>query len=210
MELATNGRPEPLSVRAAQEELEAVLDEARLDPDRYGRLLDRSLLVALALDAAAAAGVDASSWAHQDALDQERRRRGLLEPQDVIVWLEERGLSHADLAALAQRLAAVRWTHEAHRHSVARELALALRSDDVYTALAERAADKRAAVASLPTAEGVSEDDERVISWYFRERLGQEVPVQLEAWAAAHGWSRRADFVRALRAERRFAGRISR
>lgn len=210
VELATNGRPEPLSVRAAQEELEAVLDEARLDPDRYGRLLDRSLLVALALDAAAAAGVDASSWAHQDALDQERRRRGLLEPQDVIVWLEERGLSHADLAALAQRLAAVRWTHEAHRHSVARELALALRSDDVYTALAERAADKRAAVASLPTAEGVSEDDERVISWYFRERLGQEVPVQLEAWAAAHGWSRRADFVRALRAERRFAGRISR
>lgn len=210
VELATNGRPEPLSVRAAQEELEAVLDEARLDPDRYGRLLDRSLLVALALDAAAAAGVDASSWAHQDALDQERRRRGLLEPQDVIVWLEERGLSQADLVALAQRLAAVRWTHEAHRHSVARELALALRSDDVYTALAERAADKRAAVASLPAAEGVPEDDERVISWYFRERLGQEVPVQLEAWAAAHGWSRRADFVRALRAERRFAGRISR
>jgi hypothetical protein len=207
VELATNGRPEPLSVRAAHEELEAVLDEARLNPDRYGQLLDRSLLVALALDAAAAAGVDASSWAHQDALDQERRRRGLLEPEDVIVWLEERGLSQDDLAGLAQRLAAVRWTHEAYRHSVARELALALRSDDVYTALAERAADKRAVVASLPAADGVAEDDERVIAWYFRERLGQEVPGQLEAWAAVHGWSRRADFVRALRAERRFAER---
>jgi hypothetical protein len=210
VELATNGRPEPLSARAADEELEAVLDEARLDPDRYGRLLDRSLLVALALDAAAAAGVDASSWAHQDALDQERRRRGLLEPDDVTVWLEERGLSRTDLAALAQRLAAMRWTHEAYRHSVAREFALALRSDDVYTALAERAAGKRAVLASLPAAGGVADDDERVISWYFRERLRQEVPVQLEAWAAAHGWSRLADFVRALRAERRFAEALDR
>src|SRR4029450_4031542 len=41
------GRPDPVPVRTADDELEAVLDEYRLDPDRYRRLLDRSLLFAL-------------------------------------------------------------------------------------------------------------------------------------------------------------------
>ena len=35
------------------------------------------------------AGSTSSSWAHQTALDEERRRRGLLEPEDVEAWLEE-------------------------------------------------------------------------------------------------------------------------
>jgi hypothetical protein len=208
VELAASRRPEPLPVRDAGEELEAVLDELRLDPESYRRLLDRSLLAALALDAASAAGVDASSWAHQAALDHERRRRGLLQPGHVTAWLDERGLSHVDLAAVARRLAALRWTHDANRDAVAGELALALRTEDVYTALAERAAHKRAALAALPTAGGDAPDDEQVISWYFRERLGQDVPVALEAWASAHGWSRFADFMRALRAEWRFEATV--
>jgi hypothetical protein len=204
VELAAGHRPEALTVEDAGEELEAVLDEVRLDPDSYRRLLDRSLLTALALDAAIAAGVDMSAWAHQAALDQERWRRGLLQPEDVTAWLEERGLDQGDLAALARRLAALRWLHDAHRDSVAGELALALRSDDVYTALAERAAHKRAVLASLPPADGADTDDEQAIAWYFRERLHQEIPVALEAWACAHSWSRLVDFLRALRAEWRF------
>jgi hypothetical protein len=208
VELAASRRPQPLPIRDADEELEAVLDEVRLDPESYRRLLDRSLLAALALDAATAAGVDVSCWAHQAALDQERKRRGLLQPEDVTAWLQERGLNHDDLAALARRLAALRWAHDAYRDSVAGELALALRSDDVYTALAERAAHKRAALASLPTPDGVATDDEQVISWYFRERLRREPPVALEAWASAHSWSRLADFMRALRAEWRFEATV--
>ena len=208
VELAARRRPQPLPVRDADEELEAVLDEVRLDPESFRRLLDRSLFAALALDAATAAGVDESSWAHQAALDQERRRRGLLEPEDVTAWLKQRGLNDVDLAALARRLAALRWAHDAYRDSVAGELALALRSDDVYTALAQRAAHKRAALASLPTADGGTPDDEQVIAWYFHERLRQEVPVALEAWASAHNWSRLADFMRALRAEWRFEATV--
>ena len=201
VELAASGRPQPLHVRDADEHLEAVLDEVRLEPHRYRRLLDRALLAAVALDAATAAGVDTSSWSQQGALDQERWRRGLLDPDDVTVWLEERGLSDDDLPSVARRLAALRWTHDAYRDSVSGELALALRTDDAFTALADRAARKRAALASLPTADGVATDDERVISWYFGERLRQEVPIALEPWAAAHGWSRKGDLVRALRAE---------
>jgi hypothetical protein len=203
VERAAAGRPEPVPVRTADDELEAVLDEYRLEPDRYRGLLDRSLLVALALDAAGAEGVDVSAWAHQVALDRERLRRGQLEPEDTTAWLEQRGLSHDDIAALAQRLAALRWTHQANHDAVSGELPLALRTDDAFTELAQRAARKRAVLASLP-ADGDTATDDEVVSWYFVTRLGQEVPPALEAWASAHGWSRPSDLVRTLRAEWRF------
>jgi hypothetical protein len=207
VEHAAAGRPEPVPVRIADEELEAVLDEYRLDPDRYRGLLDRSLLVELALAAAAAEGVDGSGWAYQVALDRERLRRGQLEPEDTTDWLEQRGLSHEDITAVAQRLAALRWTHQAHHDAVSGELPLALRTDDAFSELAERAARKRAVLASLP-ADGDPTDDE-LLSWYFITRLQQKVPPALETWASAHGWSRPSDLVRTLRAEWRFESSLA-
>jgi hypothetical protein len=186
-------------VRDADEQLEAVLDELRLDPEAFRDLLDRSLLVALALDAATTAGVDVSAWAHQAALDGERRRRGLLTPGDVSTWLAERNLDDGDLAALSRSVASLRWAHDTYRASVASALALTLRTDKAYVALAQRACDKRAMGEN-----GVAPDDEQLIAWYFRDRLQQDVPPAPEAWASAHGWSRGADFLRALRAEWRF------
>ena len=198
VELAAAG---PGTAPTADEELQAVLDEVRLDPDGYRLLVDRSLLTALARNAATAVGVDVSPWAHQTALERERRHRGLLEPDQVDGWLEERGLSRADLPAVARRLAVLRWAQEAHRDSVAGEMALTVRSDEVYAELAARAIRKRDVLASLPTTGANAADDPEVVEWYFREQLGQEVPVALDAWALAHGWGRVTDLLRALRAE---------
>jgi hypothetical protein len=104
---------------------------------------------------------------------------------------------------VARRLAALRWTHQAHQDAVSGELPLALRTDDAFTEQAQRAARKRAALASLP-ADGDTPTDDEVLSWYFLTRLRQEVPPGLETWALAHGWSRPSDLVRTLRAEWRF------
>jgi hypothetical protein len=204
VERAADHRAGSTPAVTADDELESVLDEARLDPDRYGRLLDQSLLVTLARDGAAAVGVDVSSWAQQAALDQERHRRGLSEPEDVTRWVEKRGLSEADLPAVAQRLAALRWAHDAYRDAVAGEVAFTLRSDDVYSELVGRAARKRELLASLPASHTPDIDGGELIEWYFGEHLGQAVPVALDAWASANGWRRVADFVRAARAEWRF------
>lgn len=204
VERASGHRPGSAPAVNADEELESVLDEARLDPDRYGRLLDEALLVALARDGAAAVGVDVSSWAHQAALDRERHRRGLSEPEDVSTWLGKRGLSMADVPAVAQRLAVLRWAHDAHRDAVAGEVAFTLRSDDVYAELVARAAHKREVLASLPGSRAREIDDRAAISWYFGEHLGRAVPVEVETWASANGWQRVTDFVRAIRAEWRF------
>ncbi len=201
VELAGSDEPGP----TADASLEAVLDEARLDAEGFGRVADRSLLAALARNAAAAAGVDVSPWAHQAALEEERRARGLLEPEDVDTWLAERDLDRGDLPDVARRLAVLRWARDAHRDAVAGEVALALRSDDAYAGLAARALRKRDVLESLPSDRAIPPDVELVES-YFRERLGREVPVALDAWATAYGWRRVADLVRALRDEWWFRG----
>jgi hypothetical protein len=201
VELATENLEGPLPAEAADGELEAVLDEVRLDPDRYRLLLDRSLLTALARNAASVAGVDVSSWARQAALDQERREQGQLRPEDVGAWLRARELDEADLPAIARRLAVLRWARTAHRNSVAGEMALTIRSGDDYAALAARATRKRELLETVPNSSYVGAGDAEVISWYFRDRLGREAPPALDAWASAHGWRRTTDLVRVLRAE---------
>jgi hypothetical protein len=180
--------------------LEAVLDEARLHPDGYRRLADRSLLTALARNAAASAGVDVSPWAHEAALEEERKARGLLEPEDVDTWLDESDLDRADLPEIGRRLAVLRWARDAHRDAVVGEMTLAVRSDDTYAALAGRAERKREVLASLPS-DRATPGDEELVAWYFRERLGQEVPLALDAWATANGWRHVSELVRALRSE---------
>jgi hypothetical protein len=204
VERAAEHRPDASSAVTADGELDSLLDEARLDPGLYRRLLDQCLLVALARERAAAVGVEVSSWAQQAALDQERHRRGLSEPEDVAAWLAERGLRTADLSAVAERLAALRWAHDAHRDAVAAEAAFTLRSDDVYVELVERASRKREVLASLPASRTHEIDGRSLIAWYFGEHLGRPVPVSLESWASANGWRRVSDFVRAARAEWRF------
>jgi hypothetical protein len=180
--------------------LDAVLDEARLDPDAYKRLADRSLLTALARNAAASSGVDVSPWAHEAALEEERRARGLLEPEDLDTWLDENDLDRTDLPEIGRRLAVLRWARDAHRDAVAGEMTLAVRSDDTYIGLADRAERKRDVLAALPS-DRAAPDDEELVRWYFRERLGRQVPVALDAWATANGWRHVAELVRALRGE---------
>jgi len=196
VELASGDDEGPMADAA----LEAVLDEARLDPDAYGRLADRSLLTALARSAAATAGVDVSPWAQEAAVEEERRARGLLEPEDLDMWLDGHDLDRTDLPEVARRLAVLRWARDAHRDAVAGEMALAVRSDSAYARLVGRAERKGDAVASLPSDRATPGDGE-LVGWYFRERLGREVPVALDAWATANGWRHVPELVRALRRE---------
>ena len=132
--------------------------------------------------------------------EEERRARGLLEPEDLDTWLDGHDLDRTDLPEVARRLAVLRWARDAHRDAVAGEIALAVRSDSAYARLVGRAERKGDAVASLPSDRATPGDGE-LVGWYFRERLGREVPVALDAWATANGWRHVAELVRALRSE---------
>ena len=124
----------------------------------------------------------------------------MLEPDDLDAWLDERDLVRTDLPEVARRLAVLRWARDAHRDAVAGEMALAVRSDDAYTGLADRAERKRDLLASLPSDRATPGEGE-LVEWYFRERLDRDVPVALDAWATANGWRHVAELVRALRRE---------
>jgi hypothetical protein len=81
-------------------------------------------------------------------------------------------------------------------------MALTLRTDDTYAELAARAVRKRQVLDSRPSAgTAPALADEELVDWYFREHLGRDVPVALDAWAEANGWQRVADLLRALRSE---------
>ncbi|HEX6725041.1 MAG TPA: hypothetical protein VF073_07320, partial [Gaiella sp.] len=94
----------------------------------------------------------------------------------------------------------LRWARDAHRDAVAGEMALAVRSHDAYAELSGRAERKREALRCLPS-DRAAPDDGELVEWYFRERVGREVPVALDAWTAANGWRHVAELVRALRGE---------
>lgn len=180
--------------------VDSLLDELRLDPERFSRLLERSLLTALAGEVASQTGARASSSLMQTALDEERGARSLGDPQSMRAWLGAREMGEEEVPELASRLAALRWARHAYRGEVAEELLLALRLEDDYPAVAARAADKRVALAGRPSGAPLPTDDE-LVSWYFTERLGAAVPQQLGDWSKAQGWSSVGDLVRALRAE---------
>jgi hypothetical protein len=184
--------------------VDSLLDELRLDPERFARLAERSLLTALAAEAASRTGAAASSSLPQTALDEERRARGLGDPERMRAWLDERGLGEEEIPELASRLAALRWARRAYRDDVAEELLLALRLEDDYPELAERAAEKRVALAERPSDTPLPTDEE-LVAWYFTERLGQEAPAALEDWAVRQGWVGASELVRALSAEWAFA-----
>src|SRR4029078_9404314 len=107
------------------------------------------------------------------------------------MWLDGHGLDRADLPEVARRLAVLRWARDAHRDAAAGEMALALRSEHTYSLPPGPAERRRDAIASLPS-DRATPGDEKLIGWYFRERLGREGPGALDAWGTADGSRPRA------------------
>jgi hypothetical protein len=180
--------------------VESLLDELRLDPERFARLGERSVLTVLAGEIARRTGADISPSLRQTALDEERRARGLDDPDGMRAWLEQRGLGEDELPELASRLAAVRWARRTYRDAVGEELLLALRLEEDYPTLAERAGAKRALLAEQPSV-GDGPSDAELVAWYFTDRLGTSVPSRIQEWSRAQGWGSVGELVRALRAE---------
>ena len=126
------------------------------------------------------------------AVEEERRARGLLEPEDLDTWLDAQDLDRTDLPEVARRLAVLRWARDAHRDAVAGEMASAIRSEDAYAGLVTRAERKRDAVASLPSdratpgdGELVEDRDEDLGDALPPEEPARRAPVEPDAETAA-------------------------
>ena len=203
VELAAEHRARSTPAVTADEELEAVLRRGAPRPRPVPPARRPSLLIALARNARSAVGVDVSSWAHQ-AASTGAPPRGLLRTRRRRQLVGAARPERADLPAVARRLAVLRWAHDAHRDSVAGELALTVRSDEVYTQLAARAARKRdgpriAAASRRPTSTAA------VISLVLpASSSARRSPWRWTPGRRRTAGGRMADLLRAIRAEWRF------
>lgn len=179
-----------------------LLDELRLDPAAYRRAWETAAARLGALEHLQAAGVEVSQERLQATADAFRREKGLLDPVAAEGWLRENDLSEAEVAELMRREALVRWSWSNRDPLVKEQLPDLLRLTGAYPSLVTRAREKAEHLAEVGYAEASLEDLDLswdgLLDWYFHTVQDTDVPEDLEAFAAHHGYADVAHLRRAL------------
>jgi hypothetical protein len=124
-------------------------------------------------------------------------------------WLDEQGLTPRSYRALLERQVDLDWARQLGRHEVDRHVVDAVRLDGSYAALAKRAREKEALLASRglsdPSLVDAGLDAQGLATWYFEQRLGTRIPQDLESHLAEVGFPDMAAFHREALRELLFA-----
>jgi hypothetical protein len=122
-------------------------------------------------------------------------------------WLSRHDLSRQSYRELVESQANLSWFRDRYRDEIGRHLLDELRIAGKYELVSQRAAHKQRVLAERglvsPTLEEFGLDGTRLIQWYFGERLGGAVPVDLPAAVRELGLGERSDLE--LEALREFA-----
>lgn len=189
--------------------VEGLLEELRLDPERYQRMAEAAFARLIAVHHARREGVEATDAQRQATADTFRRERDLHDPATARQWMADNDLTTEQTARLMRQEAQVRWAWATTTHPLAEILPDQLRVSGAYPELVQRARDKARALEAagyrdVSLAElGVEWDD--VLAWYFHQRLGTSVPADVASFAAAHGYADEAHLRRALAREYAYA-----
>jgi hypothetical protein len=153
---------------------DAVLDELRLQPDRYHEVRRRALVRALALELAGSEGAGVPEALLERVVRDLLQRHQLVGADQVTAWAESQHLHDAELADLLEAEARAARVVELVDADLDRSLADVLRLDGHYGELARRAAAKQRALASggldNPTLELAGVDEETLFRWYVIDR----------------------------------------
>jgi hypothetical protein len=190
--------------------LEDLLDEVRLRPRLYARLRERALVRLLSIrETQRRTGTgELTEEELREVADAFRRDRRLLGPAETGAWLAANNLSLGQFSALLREERAVRWVDA----EAARELDIFLRSqlrvDGCYPELAARVRAKRRYLIETGLDTDVAGSDDvgngDLLRWYF-ERLGTEVPEDIDRHWRSLDFSDEISFVRVVRREYRFS-----
>ena len=181
---------------------EWLLDELRLDRDRFASALNGAFARALALEHAERQDVMVEVPLFRQTIDEFRREHELLDAESLKAWLNEQELDRDTFGALMQDEARVRWARKLFGPDVGRRLVDQLRISGVYGQLARRARDKAQTLAERgqdnPSIGEAPIDLDGLLRWFFIERLGEPVPASLDAHAVNRGYRDRDSFVQAV------------
>jgi hypothetical protein len=198
----TGSTDEPEALSDEPDQIEGLLDEARLSVSDY-QLAHRSVLIRqLSQSLAQIQGDAVTSERVEEAILSFRRGHNLTQPHEVDPWLAQHDLSLEQYVRLmgedALARAVVCQVASNTRLAVLERLKLA----DTYPRLRARALHKQQllATAGLSNAslENLGLDHHALLEWYFTQRLGREVPRALDQYASEAGFTNLALFLTAL------------
>ena len=187
----------------ANETARSVLEELRLNPNRYERLRVHAALRSLALEAARRRGAKFDRSALIDEMSRHRSLNHLMRRRDLGKWLEGNNLDERDYEALLGESHLIKAGSAMPPDSLARHLLAELKWTGEFSALMLRAIDKaRVLDAAGPDTAGSSPAARlKLVIWYFEERLGQAVPDDLDGYARSLGLEGRDELSRILERE---------
>jgi len=189
----------------AEETAALVLDELRLDKQRFEAMRRRAAMRQLALADARRRNVEVDRRGLRDESARHRERHGLLRRHDLAAWLEANGIGEREYEVLLResRLAeaGAALSHEA----LARHVVAELKWSGEFAALKRRALEKADALAAAGYDEagagGAEARHLNLVVWYFEQHEGEAVPEDLDAYAKSLGLETRQRLYRVIERE---------
>jgi hypothetical protein len=191
-EIGVDGESKPETVAS-----DAVLDELRLEGERYFEIERSAFLRALAANLAELHGFDSDGRPEHSERDF-WRRRGIDDEESKRSWMQANNLDEHQLAALFADESKLRWVRQMTALQVASLFLDQLRIYGDYPRLVERSRAKRLALEQRGLADPRLDDAglelESLLRWYFEQRLGSSVPPDPEEYARELGCADYDDF----------------
>ncbi len=183
---------------------QVVMNELRLEPDRFARLQREALRQFLALREAQRRRLDAGHGSTRAKLDEFRLERGLLNRRDVDDWLEQNSVGADELERLMEDAARLESLSAQVQSALFEHVIAGLKIRGDYGRLLDRAQAKQRALQSIglsdPDPQTIDMVPPRLLAWYFA-RLGEPVPEALAVFVQQLGLSDEADYYRLLAGE---------
>jgi hypothetical protein len=178
---------------------ERVLDELRLQGERYFKVREQALPRRLVTGEAGRQGKQASAAALKQTEHRFWAARGLNQPETRQRWLEENHLTRAQFEELIRGEAVLDRVRS--RRSVSWQLLDQLRVTGEYQELSDRARDKQSKLEAVGRWDARLEDvgltEEALLRWYF-QRLQRPLEANLPQYASGLGYEDVNDLVRAV------------
>jgi len=185
-----------------------VLEELRLEAVTHAVVRERALLRFLAGREAWRSRHKPESGALRDALGRLRARHGLFTRADLDRWLEANALDARRLERMIEDEVRLETIGALAAPALADALLDELRLRNEFARFAERARDKQQLLEAQGLEHARAEAPPALRAWYFKQRLGQPLPDDIDAAARELGFADRADFDRALRREWVYLDRV--
>ncbi|WP_245602916.1 TfuA-like protein [Leisingera methylohalidivorans] len=177
-----------------------VLDELRLEPERFGEFRTRAALRCMALEDARRTDLSADRQEILEQLNRHRETLKLFRSHDLKQWLAENGLTADGYEALLGETVLAGTAVNAQDRDLDLHLLAELRQADAYAQLKSRAISKSQWLAERGS-DQPEQDRLRLTVWYFETRLQREIPDDLGKYAAGIGLRALDEFYALIRRE---------